>query len=74
MQGLSQKLLQKQSFGKNWLFWQFLPPGVKTVDGKSNLMELSRKSVNRLSNAFFRGAVALLVSELCADLLKTIGI
>ena len=45
---------------KNLLFWQFLPPGGKTVEG--------------LSNELFRGAVALLVSELCVDLLKIIDI
>ena len=76
MQGLSQKLLQKNGLKKNRLFWQFLPPEGKTVDGRSNLRELIRKSVNRagLSNALFRGAVALLVSELCVDLLKIVGI
>ena len=35
---------------------------------------LSRKSVNRAIKSFFRGAVALLVSESCVDLLKIVGI
>ena len=55
VQGLSQKLLQKQSFRKNRLFWQFLPPGGKTVDGRSNLRGLFRKSVNRAIKCAFPG-------------------
>ena len=47
VQGLSQKLLQKQSFRKHRLFWQFLPPGGKTVEGRSNPREFFRKNVNR---------------------------
>ena len=72
VQGLSQKLLQKQRFIKKKL--AILAPGVKTVDGRSNLRELLRKSVNRAIKWAFRGAVALLVSELCVDLLKIVDI
>ena len=43
---LSQKLLQKNGFRKARLFWQFLPPGGETFDGRSNLRVLLRKSVN----------------------------
>ena len=71
---MRQKLLQKNCFRKNMLFWQFLPLGDKIVDGKLNLRDLSRKSVNGAIKCAFRGAVALLVSELCVDLLNIVGI
>ena len=51
-----------------------LGPGGKTVDGRSNLSNYSERALIGLSNALFRGAVALLVSELCVDLLKIVGI
>ena len=55
MHGLCQKLLQKNGLRKNMLFWQFLPPGGKTVDGRSNLRDLFRKSVNRVIKCAFPG-------------------
>ena len=75
VQGLSQKFLQKKnSFRKNRLFWQFLPPRGKTVDGRLNMKVLLRRSVNRAMKCAFPGAVAVLVSELCVDLLKIVDI
>ena len=53
VQGLGQKLLQKNCFRKNRLFLQFLPPAGKTVDVRSNLRELLRKGVNRAIECAF---------------------
>ena len=49
------KVIAENSFGTNRLFWQFLPPGGKTVDGRSNLRELLRKSVHRAIKCAFLG-------------------
>ena len=51
-----------------------MSPAGKIVDDRSNLRELFRKRLIGLSNALFQGAVALLVSELCVDLLKIVDI
>ena len=49
------KVIAEKRFQKKRLFWQFLPPGGKTVDGRSNLRELPRKSVNRAIKCAFPG-------------------
>ena len=65
---LSQRLLQKNLFRKNGFL-----TGAQTVDHRSNLRIGSERALKDLSNALFRGAVALLVPELCADLYKNIA-
>ena len=47
--------------------------GGKTVDLRLNLRTLGERALKMLSNALFRGAAALLVPELCANLyIKTV--
>ena len=58
VQGLSQKLLQKNDFRKNRLFLQFLSPGGligRSIGGRSNLRVLLKKSVNRAIKCAFPG-------------------
>ena len=74
VQGLSQKLLQKNGFRKNRFFWQFLPLEVKPLTVGQIWEDFSERALIGLSNALFWGAVALLVSELCVNLLKIVNI
>ena len=71
---LSQKLLQKNLVRKKRLFLEFLLSGGHTVDFRLNLRTFSERTVKELSNALFPNAVALLVTELCADLYKNVDI
>ena len=58
---LSQKLLEKNLFRKKRLFLEFLLYGAQTIDLRSNLRACGERALKDLSNAYFRGAVALLV-------------
>ena len=54
---------------KKQLFLEYLLSGDQTVDLRSNLsISASERALKEPSNALLRGAVALLVPELCADL------
>ena len=74
VQGLGQKLLQKNGFRKKiGYFFRFCPLEAKPLTVGQIWENYSERALMRLSNALFRGAVALLVSELCVDLLTIFG-
>ena len=63
---LSITVITEKLFHKNF-FLEFLLSGGQTVDLRSNLRTHYRKSVKRAIEYAFCVAVALLVSESCAD-------
>ena len=60
-------IIEKKLFSKNHYF-SVLLSGCQTVDLRSNMMKVSERALIELLNALSRGAVALLVLELRADL------
>ena len=52
------------------IFLEFMLSGRQTVVLRSNLISPSKMALKELSNALFRGTIALLVPELYADLKK----
>ena len=71
---LSQNLLQKNGFRKDLLFWQFLPPGGETFDGRSNLRVLLTKSINRAIKCAFPGRCSFISVLTVRRLFKSVGI
>ena len=67
---INSKVIAENFSRKKLLFLEFLLSGAQTVNCKSNLRKFIERAVKELSNAPFRGALSLLVLELCADLYK----
>ena len=71
---LNQKLLQNKFNRKKLLLLEFLLSAGQTVDLRSKLRQVRKRTLKGLSNELSRSTVALLIPELCASLSKNVEI